>query len=370
MQLWAEALLLGLFSGLSLPVGAWLGDRMSPVRTDLVAGLMAFGAGALLFAVTVELYGAALHEVEAEKGKWGGATVAICVTIGCAIIGALVYLHLNKLLEVYMAAPAADEPLSPVSPSSTSQAHETTPLTNEASQRARSSWRRAGRQVRTAAKIAEPMKAGRAKALVLHTATKDDEKEGGTGAAWAMWLGVLVDGIPEGILLGFLAAQHRLSMVLVLSLFIANAPEAFAAASFMKTAGVPRTTTIGIWALLCVITGCLCGLSCYLLLWLAPGGHIAPEIEYGVAAVEGVAGGAMIACIAAVMLPEAFERSNKDVLYLSSGFLCTTGFLVAVLLKVLGGTLDPDEAGQAVEGAKHAAQVNMTQLISFLGPHI
>jgi len=44
----------------------------------------------------------------------------------------------------------------------------------------------------------------------------------------------------------------------------------------------------------------------------------------------------MIACIATVMLPEAFHRAGKEgLLVFSSGFLCTAGFLVAVTMKAL-----------------------------------
>merc|ERR1719443_889210 len=155
----------------------------------------------------------------------------------------------------------------------------------------------------------------------------------GLGAAMGMWLGVLVDGLPEGILLGFLAAKRSLHMVLVISLFIANFPEAFASASMMSEAGMATWKIVGLWTIIFLATGGLCGASCALLVLTCPDGHLSREAHFAVEAVEGLTAGAMLACIAAVMLPEAFERSDKHFLSLSSGFLCTAGFLSAVVIK-------------------------------------
>jgi len=42
----------------------------------------------------------------------------------------------------------------------------------------------------------------------------------------------------------------------------------------------------------------------------------------------------MIACVSAVMLPEAFEKAEGgNHIFLSSGFMCVCGFLVSVCLK-------------------------------------
>jgi len=178
----------------------------------------------------------------------------------------------------------------------------------------------------------------------------------GMRLAYAMFLGLLVDGIPESILLGFLAAENSLSLVLVLSLFVANFPEAFSSASLMKEAGVSVFKIVGMWAALCALTGILAGLACYGLLWLV-GGHVSGDMPFHItmliAVVEGIAGGAMIACIAAVMLPEAFGRKHKTNILMDSGFLCTAGFLCAVLIKVVGGYVTSDDVKDASKGQAH-----------------
>merc|ERR1719387_2503242 len=156
----------------------------------------------------------------------------------------------------------------------------------------------------------------------------------------AVFLGVLSDGVPEAILMGFLAAQHHLSLSLVAALFIANFPEAFSSASLMAEAHVAPWKTIGMWSFLCCLTGALCAAACFLLQTMSPDGTLSLTMVFAVSVVEGLAGGAMIACIAAVMLPDAYQRSVKHSPVLSSGFLCTAGFLVSVAMKVLGGDVN------------------------------
>merc|ERR1719214_536929 len=105
MSLWQEALMFGIISSLSLPIGAYLGQWLSPVSDHIVAAIVAFGAGALLFAVTVELYGHALHEV----AHGGLGYTEMCTTIGCALLGALLYLYLNKMMENWVEGDEGEE---------------------------------------------------------------------------------------------------------------------------------------------------------------------------------------------------------------------------------------------------------------------
>jgi hypothetical protein len=174
----------------------------------------------------------------------------------------------------------------------------------------------------------------------------------GMRLAYAMFLGLVVDGIPESVLLGFLAAENSLSLVLVLSLFVANFPEAFSSASLMKEAGVGVWKIMGMWTALMVITGVLAALACAGLLYFAgkaaATGEMPFHIAMVIAVVEGIAGGAMIACIAAVMLPEAFGRKHQTNILMDSGFLCTAGFLCAVLIKVMGGVVTSDHLKEHV----------------------
>jgi zinc transporter ZupT len=182
--------------------------------------------------------------------------------------------------------------------------------------------------------------AGRQKAFVVMMAAPGGEKK--MKLAMAMWLGVLADGVPEAILLGFLAAERRLSLVLVLSLLIANFPESFSASSMLKEA-VPSFENwkiVGMWLVLMLMTGSLACVACM----CYPTGDVPFWVHIFSAAVEGLAGGAMLACIAAVMLPEAYEMQGDVV-----GLLCVTGFLLAVLIKVFGGVASEITSGTWAE---------------------
>jgi len=407
------AFALALISGASLPLGAYMGIIMGNVKESKIAAMMAFGAGALLFAVTVELYAHALHQVHAGHMK----TYEINVTMTCAIGGGLFYLSVNRWLENFLMGGHSDdeeEVLIAATVTHRDDKIKTAELERAAIKehkvehgkktgrgvigklqdmehvnqkhcefKAMRGWKKIRTMVRKAAIIAamdtaarnrglaEELKRGKnhedikkmkgetfkrylTKAMeqveydhriqdkVADAECEDENLKEVAKAklvAIGLFMGLLIDGIPEGVLMGFLAAEGNLKPVLVISLFVANFPEAFASASLLRMADISYATIIGMWVFLNVLVALLCGFSCWALTYTYPAfadGHEAlPEhVLVIVAAVEGVTGGAMIACLASVMLPEAFEKSNKEgSLVMSSGFMCLAGFLLSVLLK-------------------------------------
>lgn len=402
MALWQEALMFGIISSLSLPIGAFLGQWLSPVDDTNVAAIVAFGAGALLFAVTVELYGHALHEL----AHGGLGYIEMVTTICCAMLGAYLYLYLNAMMEHWIEHQGEEEDDEPASATSATAASSSGadpkaapgPRSSRAWDRLRTHASDVGQErvrekrktmsakeaISSFLKSRDPehhakMKAvrGRKKRMLLACAgthehptygstqaSADDDEEAkkekaekGMRLAYAMFLGLLVDGIPESILLGFLAAENSLSLVLVLSLFVANFPEAFSSASLMKENNVSLYKIMGMWTFLMLMTGILAALACAGLLYFAgeaaASGHMPFHIAMVIAVVEGIAGGAMIACIAAVMLPEAFGRKHESSLFMDPGFLCTAGFLVAVLIKVIGGVVTAESIKEGTEKVHH-----------------
>jgi hypothetical protein len=81
----------GVVSAVSLPLGAWAGLRWSP-HSKVVSTLMAFGAGALLFALTIELMGELPELVDAVGFR------ALLAGVGGALVGGLLFDVLNQLL--------------------------------------------------------------------------------------------------------------------------------------------------------------------------------------------------------------------------------------------------------------------------------
>jgi len=382
MQPHVYALVFGTASGLSLPFGAWLGVQLSPVSDKICALMMAFGAGALLFAVTVELYGHLLHEC--AKGRVG--MPEIYTTIFGALCGAAFYLTINQWLEEYLMSDEekdgeakevkdvegdVDGPRGRMSISSGEAAplmaalrhanevaemeaaekaeqKEEESVAPKAKRSAKDLWKKATKVV-AIAKVNLMNKGdlsklrGREKALrMMHDPAEEQHAK---SVAFALFLGLLVDGVPEGVLMGFLAAEGHLTPVLIISLFVANFPEAFSSASLLIQARMSTWKIVTMWTSLCLLVGGLAGSSCYLLLLNFPnfgkpghGGHLPMPALIGIALTEGVTGGAMIACISSVMLPEAFERAGKGGLFFTqSGFWCVAGFLLSVMLKALFG---------------------------------
>jgi hypothetical protein len=453
------AYILGTASGVSLIIGAILGCRWAPVSDLSCSAMMSFGAGALLFAVTIELYAHALHQLRSGHILF---YTEMLVIILAAVTGAAFYLYINQMLEDYLMSeegpgtvPKSPKGKGPKSPKikitnvedglaheatgtesartecstsrsttgrctgsalanypvkeprkqsvivSLQQTHalpppttapsrpaksallppaiktalpsETTPLLGESHEekqkrlraRAKALWRKVRTKVMFMAKVkiqAKNHPRGRERGVQAFVAAckdwakrmeqpraegeEDDSEERqailkhAKLVALQLFLGLLVDGVPEAVLMGFLAAKGHLTPVLIVALFFANFPEAFSSASLLTVARLSPFAIVGMWTFLCVVVGIIAGISCWALLAAFPGyatGELLPTpVLMCIASIEGLTGGAMIACIAHVMLPEAFERMGKSPpLYLSSGFMCTCGFLSAVLLKSL-----------------------------------
>jgi zinc transporter ZupT len=157
------------------------------------------------------------------------------------------------------------------------------------------------------------------------------------GSPMAVWLGILLDGIPESIVIGaglfgvLLAAQseldslrfiHVIPYTLVAGLFLSNFPEALSSSANMLTAGWTRSRIFLMWFALMVVTAVGAGLGFLLAGVLS---------ETWLAFAEGVAAGAMLTMIAAAMIPEAAAHGKPSEVGLST----LAGFLAAVLFKLL-----------------------------------
>jgi len=147
------------------------------------------------------------------------------------------------------------------------------------------------------------------------------------GAAMAIWLGILIDAIPESLVIGMLAtAAGGMSMAFVVSVFLANFPEAMSGSVGMQKAGMKGISIFMMWMSICLITGIGAFLGSIIF-----GGHdhMAASTVYFVAGIEGLAAGAMLTAIAETMLPEAFEQGGAIV-----GFMTLLGFISAMSVKL------------------------------------
>jgi CRP-like cAMP-binding protein len=141
------------------------------------------------------------------------------------------------------------------------------------------------------------------------------------GAPVAIWLGILLDGIPESLVIGSSLVQASISASLIAGLFLSNFPEAMSSSVGMLQQRYPRTRIFLMWFSLMVMTG----LGAYI------GNILFRGMAHSVfALVEGVAAGAMLTMIAETMLPEA-ERNGGAI----TGIATLLGFLAAIFFKTL-----------------------------------
>ncbi|MCB0421530.1 MAG: cyclic nucleotide-binding domain-containing protein [Bdellovibrionales bacterium] len=146
------------------------------------------------------------------------------------------------------------------------------------------------------------------------------------GAAIAIWLGLLIDGIPESLVIGMLHnSTLGMSLAFIAGVFLANLPEAMSSSVTMNKSGMNIMKIMMMWGSICLLTG----IGAYL------GATVFPSdpqgnIFYFVLGIEGLAAGAMLTMIAETMLPEAFEQGGAIV-----GLSTLGGFLSALVVKVL-----------------------------------
>jgi CRP-like cAMP-binding protein len=146
--------------------------------------------------------------------------------------------------------------------------------------------------------------------------------EHGGGNPLAIWIGNILDAIPGSLVIGatFLGFSS-FNPTLLISVFLANLPEAMASANTMKQAGYSKLKIYSLWGSL-VLIGAVCAAVGNILLPSAP-----PEI---LGMCEAIAGGAILALVAQVMFPHAYEEGG-DVVSISTigGFTCA--FLLTAL---------------------------------------
>lgn len=140
-------------------------------------------------------------------------------------------------------------------------------------------------------------------------------------APMAIWLGNLLDGIPEALVIGASLLHASVSLPLIAGVFIANYPEALSASVGMLEQRYARARIVWMWTSLMVVIGVSAWLGNILFVEMPPAAF---EL------VDGMAVGAMLTMIAETMLPEAYHRGGTV-----TGISTLLGFLAAVFVATL-----------------------------------
>jgi ZIP family zinc transporter len=148
------------------------------------------------------------------------------------------------------------------------------------------------------------------------------ERPPGEGSGAAIFLGTLLDGIPESLTLGLgLALGGAISAAFLTAVFVSNIPEGIAGTTSLLAEGHSRRQVLWMWIGLVIASAAAAAVG-YAAVRFTP-------IADG-RLIQGFAAGGVLIMLADVMMPEAFKEGGKIV-----GLLTTLGFLTAAILSAL-----------------------------------
>jgi ZIP family zinc transporter len=154
----------------------------------------------------------------------------------------------------------------------------------------------------------------------LHRKTIAGKQHEGSGGA--IFLGTLLDAIPESLVLGMgLAMGGSVGVAFIAAVFVSNLPEGVAGTVNLAAAGHSRHSTFWMWVALVLLSAGCSALGYGLVKWI-------PSADAGL--VQAFAAGAVLTMLADAMIPEAYEHGGK-----LAGLMTVVGFSGAAALSVL-----------------------------------
>lgn len=254
----ATSLLFGAVASSALILGALIGVFFSlPKR--LLAMLLSFAAGALITALTFELF----EDAYERGGIWRAALGLMA--------GAVVFTVLSALLDRWA------QPGTQATPAD---------------------------EVQGSAKL-DPDAAAAGKAPSANSTRG--------AAGMALLAAVTLDGVPENIALGVSLGEGTGGMALLAAIFVSNLPESLVGAASMRTQGRSNGAILGLWTI------CALLLVAAVVLGAGPLSGTEPKT---ISLPLAFAAGAVIASLADTLMPEAFEHGGPAVaLSTAAGFV-------------------------------------------------
>ncbi len=151
---------------------------------------------------------------------------------------------------------------------------------------------------------------------------KDIEASHASSLVVPLVLGIVLDGIPESVVIGLGILQGgAVSLGMLVAVFISNIPEAVAGTAGMRAGGWSGARILVLWLCIAVV----CALA-------SAGGYglLSGVSPNWIAVVQTFAGGAILMMLANTMIPEAYEHGGK-----LAGVFTVLGFAASVWIIVL-----------------------------------
>jgi ZIP family zinc transporter len=137
-----------------------------------------------------------------------------------------------------------------------------------------------------------------------------------------MVLGIVLDGIPESIVIGLgIFEGGSVSIAMLAAVFISNLPEAIAGTTGMKAGGWKKGKIFLLWLFIALI----CAAST-----VAGYSLFSSASEHWLSFIQAFAGGAILVMLANSMMPESYEHGGK-----LAGIFTVIGFSLSVLIIIL-----------------------------------
>ena len=137
-----------------------------------------------------------------------------------------------------------------------------------------------------------------------------------------MVLAIILDGIPESIVIGLgIFEGGTASLAMLVAVFISNLPEAIAGTTGMKASGWGRRKIVFFWIFIALVCAgsTVAGYSLF-----------SNASERWLAFIQAFAGGAILMMLSNSMMPEAYEHGGK-----LAGVFTVLGFFVSVAMVIL-----------------------------------
>jgi zinc transporter ZupT len=281
-----SGMLWGTVSGLAAPVGAIIGAKLLPTKKTR-GFLLAFGGGALFAALSYELFGETILDYSEVYGEEGGVAWPGILMICAAVFGACWFWWQDRWLKKQFNLPVDDEE---------EEEHVGQSLVN------------------TSAIAPSPS----FKQRIL----KEAGDEGNPAVGLSVWLGMMIDGIPESVVFGIQVAKFGApSWSFLLGICLADMPEAMGvAALWAQTEWKPMFQLIAVWFIIPLSRAPVTAMAAAFV-------DRCIEDDEFVLIAEGIAGGAMFVVIAQELLPEARHLSGSK-----SGMCAFLGFSLLSLV--------------------------------------
>jgi ZIP family zinc transporter len=138
-------------------------------------------------------------------------------------------------------------------------------------------------------------------------------------------LATILDGVPESLVIGMgMIGGAKVSLGMLVAVFISNLPEAIAGTTGMVAGGWSRRRILLLWFAISVV----CAFASF-----AGFSLLDNASHYTISFIQTFAAGAILVMLSNTMIPEAYEHGGK-----LAGIFTVLGFAVAVSMALLEGT--------------------------------